>query len=67
MSTTTGTMKFYDPKKAYGFIRPDDKSAEDAFFHISALAPGFVPAENQRVTYVVGTGRDGRSMDIARC
>ena len=31
-----GTIKWFDPKKGYGFIKPDDGS-KDAFLHISAL------------------------------
>ena len=31
-----GKLKWFDPKKGYGFIKPDDGS-KDAFLHISAL------------------------------
>ena len=31
-----GKIKWFDPKKGYGFITPDDGS-KDAFLHISAL------------------------------
>ena len=31
-----GTVKWFDPKKGYGFITPDDDS-KDVFLHISAL------------------------------
>ena len=33
---TQGKLKWFDPKKGYGFIKPDDGS-KDAFLHISAL------------------------------
>lgn len=33
---TQGKLKWFDPKKGYGFITPDDDS-KDVFLHISAL------------------------------
>lgn len=34
---STGTVKWFNAQKGYGFIKPDDGST-DAFVHITALA-----------------------------
>lgn len=58
---TTGTVKFFNEDKGYGFIQPDDGS-NDSFVHISAVqAAGFMTLnKDQRVTYDVETGRNGK-------
>jgi CspA family cold shock protein len=48
----TGTIRWFDAARGYGFIRPDDGSG-DVFVHISAVekaGPGEL-REGQRVTY----------------
>lgn len=48
----TGIVKWYNPAKRFGFIKPDDGSS-DVFVHVSALeAAGlFSLDENQRIQY----------------
>lgn len=48
----TGTVKWYNPAKRYGFIKPDDGSS-DVFVHVSALEQAGLAAldEGQRLQY----------------
>jgi CspA family cold shock protein len=57
----TGTVKFFNTTKGYGFIQPEDGS-KDAFVHISAVERAGLTslAEGQKVTYELQTGRDGK-------
>ena len=57
---TTGTVKWFNAEKGFGFITPDDGSA-DVFAHFSAInAKGFrTLQEGQRVTYEVTQGPKG--------
>ena len=56
----TGTVKWFSNDKGYGFIAPDDGSA-DVFVHHSAIEmDGFrALQENQRVEYTAGRGPKG--------
>ena len=55
-----GTVKWFNPDKGYGFIAPDDGSA-DIFVHYSAIdSSGYRSLdENQKVEYPHATGRKG--------
>ncbi|MCS6863393.1 MAG: cold-shock protein [Abditibacteriales bacterium] len=56
----TGTVKWFNDAKGYGFITPDG-GGKDLFAHFSAIqASGFKSLkENQRVSYDVATGPKG--------
>src|SRR6266550_257495 len=58
--TATGTVKWFSSEKGFGFITPDDGSA-DVFVHFSAIAgEGFRNLdEGQKVTYEVTQGQKG--------
>ena len=58
-----GTVKWFNTKKGFGFIEPED-GGKDVFVHISAVeASGLAGLEdNQKVTYELKEGRDGRQM-----
>ena len=60
MSTKTGTVKWFNETKGFGFIAPDDGS-EDLFAHFSEIqSNGFKTlAEKQRVQFEVTQGRKG--------
>ena len=57
----TGTVKFFNTTKGFGFIQPSDGS-KDVFVHISAVERSGLPglSENQQVSFEVERGRDGR-------
>jgi CspA family cold shock protein len=58
----TGTVKWFNPTKGFGFIQPEDGS-KDAFVHISAVEQSGLSGlrEGQKVSYELRKGRDGRN------
>jgi CspA family cold shock protein len=56
-----GTVKWFNTTKGYGFIQPENGS-NDVFVHISAVERAGLTglADNQKVTYDLERGRDGR-------
>jgi CspA family cold shock protein len=58
---TTGTVKFFNENKGYGFIAPDG-GGNDAFVHISALERSGMRTllQDQRVSYDLQEDRRGK-------
>ena len=58
----TGTVKWFNATKGYGFIEPEDGS-KVAFVHISAVERAGLGTlrERQRVSFELRPGRDGKS------
>ena len=59
---TTGTVKWFNPTKGYGFIEPSDGS-KDAFVHISAVERAGLSTltEGQKVSYELTPGQNGKT------
>ncbi len=57
----TGTVKWFNSQKGYGFIAPDD-GGKDAFVHITAVEASGLDTlrEGQKVSFDVEAGRDGK-------
>jgi len=54
----SGTVKWFNPAKGFGFIQPSDGS-RDVFVHVSALERAGIPSlgEGQQVTFDIVTER----------
>ena len=61
MSTLKGTVKWFNTTQGFGFIAPDGGS-KAVFVHISAVERAGLTglADNQKVTFDIEAGRDGR-------
>ncbi len=56
----TGRVKWFNEQKGFGFITPDDGSADLFVHHTSIIADGFRNLhEDQEVEFEVGEGRKG--------
>ena len=65
MSSITGTVKFFNADKGYGFIAPDN-GGPDAFVHITAVERAGMATlnQNQRVTYDLEQDRRGKTSAV---
>ena len=61
----TGTVKFFNHDKGYGFIQPDDGS-NDSFVHITAVQSAGMTSidKDQRLNYDVEIGRNGKESAV---
>lgn len=57
----TGTVKWFDATKGYGFIEPDD-GGKDAFVHITAVESAGIGTLNdgQKVEFELVAGKNGK-------
>jgi CspA family cold shock protein len=58
----TGTVKWFNAAKGFGFIEPEDGS-KDAFVHISAVERAGLSSlsEGQKVSYEIVAGQNGKA------
>jgi CspA family cold shock protein len=61
----TGTVKWFNATKGFGFIAPDG-GTKDVFVHISAVERSGLTglADNQKVSFDIEPGRDGREAAV---
>ena len=71
MDRITGTVKFFNTSKGYGFVSPEDGS-KDVFVHVSALESAGIHGLNEgdKITFVLeddsrGRGKQGAQIELA--
>jgi cold shock protein len=65
MIMPSGTVKWFNATKGFGFIQPEDGS-QDVFVHISAVERAGMRSliEGQKIGYTVESGRNGKSSAV---
>ena len=61
----SGTVKWFNAQKGYGFIQPNDDS-NDVFVHISAVERAELSSlhENQKLSYELERGQQGKTSAV---
>ena len=64
--SSTGTVKWFNSTKGYGFIQPDDGSA-DVFVHVTAVERSGLGSlrEGQKLGYELERGKNGKTAAVA--
>ncbi|NVN10112.1 MULTISPECIES: cold-shock protein [Nguyenibacter] len=63
---TTGTVKWFNATKGFGFIQPGDGTA-DVFVHVSAVERAGLAtlSEGQQISYEIEAGRNGKKSAVS--
>jgi CspA family cold shock protein len=61
----SGTVKWFNPTKGFGFIQPDDGS-KDVFVHISAVERAGLRSliDGQKLTFAIEQAQNGKSSAV---
>ena len=62
----SGTVKWFNPNKGYGFIQPDGGGGKDVFVHVSAVEGITSLAEGAKVSYDIVANRGKESAENLR-
>ncbi|MGH7078077.1 MAG: cold-shock protein [Acetobacteraceae bacterium] len=62
---SSGTVKWFNAQKGYGFIQPDDGS-KDVFVHVSAVERAGLSglSDGQKISYDIERGQQGKTSAV---